>query len=645
MRTHRRRADDFRDRCCKFWRALPAVLATYAWPLDVPPVLTSTFGEFRAHHFHGGLDFSTGRRLGLPVRALAQGSVVRVRASGVGYGRAVYLLLDDGRTAVYAHLDAFETELGAWVAAVQESTARYEQDLEPPAGRFRYDRGEVIGYTGESGAGPPHLHVELRADVIGLNPLVHGLPVEERVAPVIEGLWVTPASARSSVAGRFGARRWNADASGGTFRIAAPIPVSGPVRLAVQVRDSDGRGASSLGVHRVEAWLDGEPLYGARLDSLSWLETRDVKVVFDVNARAARTPSTRAYALYAPEGLRAGAAWRASSRTDAPPGRHGLRVRCEDAAGNAATLEATLAWTPAEERPEPAGSARELRLLGDALFLGGGEPPSELVTAPPLGEPVRAADGLVWEVPAAHRGPISLRWSGTESAQARIQIGRAEPGWKSEIASEDGRFRIGVGPEAAFESQLVGVEILTKPGPRFVWGATVSPAYRALPEEQPWREALDFVLEPDRGEERRVGLFRVEEESANWIDRAEFVGGLGDDGVLRGRSRSLGVYVALTDTVAPNLSGPSVRGLRREGLGRATLEVLWRVFDQGSGFSPDDVRLWVEGRAVPVEYDADSGRAVWRPHVPPQAGSHAYRIEVTDRLGNRASREGTFTNR
>jgi len=197
-------------------RSLPGLLAAYAWPLDVPPVLTSTYGEFRAHHFHGGLDFSTGRRLGLPVRALADGSVVRVRASGVGYGRALYLLLDDGRTAVYAHLDAFEDGLGAWVAAVQDSTARYEQDLEPPPGRFRYARGQVIGYTGESGAGPPHLHVELRQGEVGLNPLVHGLPVEERVPPVIEGLWVTPASARSTVGGRFGARRWNAEAAGGS---------------------------------------------------------------------------------------------------------------------------------------------------------------------------------------------------------------------------------------------------------------------------------------------------------------------------------------------------------------------------------------------------------------------------------------------
>ena len=108
MRTLRVLAAATRARWGALSRALPALLAAYAWPLDVPPVLTSTFGEFRAHHFHGGIDFSTGRRLGLPVRALADGSVVRVRASGVGYGRAVYLLLDDGRTAVYAHLDNSE---------------------------------------------------------------------------------------------------------------------------------------------------------------------------------------------------------------------------------------------------------------------------------------------------------------------------------------------------------------------------------------------------------------------------------------------------------------------------------------------------------------------------------------------------------
>src|SRR5210317_1265062 len=89
------------------WAQTCLLGAAYLWPLSEAPVLTSTYGEHRANHFHGGIDLSTGQRNGLPVRAIADGYVIRVRASGVGYGRAVYQLLDDGNTAVYGHLDAF----------------------------------------------------------------------------------------------------------------------------------------------------------------------------------------------------------------------------------------------------------------------------------------------------------------------------------------------------------------------------------------------------------------------------------------------------------------------------------------------------------------------------------------------------------
>jgi murein DD-endopeptidase MepM/ murein hydrolase activator NlpD len=92
-------------------------------PLDPPLRLSGSFGEYRPGHFHAGLDFATGGQVGLPVYASLPGSVVRVRASGVGYGRSVYLQADDGRLLVYGHLDAFDEPLASYVAAVQDSAS------------------------------------------------------------------------------------------------------------------------------------------------------------------------------------------------------------------------------------------------------------------------------------------------------------------------------------------------------------------------------------------------------------------------------------------------------------------------------------------------------------------------------------------
>ena len=76
------------------------------FPLLKTPVLTSGFCEYRSGHFHYGIDLSTDSRTGVPVVAVRPGYVYRVRASGIGYGRAVYVLLDNGLFAVYGHLEA-----------------------------------------------------------------------------------------------------------------------------------------------------------------------------------------------------------------------------------------------------------------------------------------------------------------------------------------------------------------------------------------------------------------------------------------------------------------------------------------------------------------------------------------------------------
>src|SRR5262245_21539160 len=98
-------------------------------PLDPPLTINGGFGEYRPGHFHAGVDLGTDERVGKVVRAPLAGSIVRVRTSGVGYGRSLYLEARDGRLLQFGHLDAFVEPLGAYVAAAQESSGQYEQDL------------------------------------------------------------------------------------------------------------------------------------------------------------------------------------------------------------------------------------------------------------------------------------------------------------------------------------------------------------------------------------------------------------------------------------------------------------------------------------------------------------------------------------
>src|SRR5262245_2772824 len=58
---------------------------------DVPIRENGHFGDHRSNHFHAGLDLDTGGAVGRAVHAPADAVVRRVRASGVGYGRSIYL--------------------------------------------------------------------------------------------------------------------------------------------------------------------------------------------------------------------------------------------------------------------------------------------------------------------------------------------------------------------------------------------------------------------------------------------------------------------------------------------------------------------------------------------------------------------------
>jgi len=160
------------------------------WPLDLSTrYLTSNFMEYRPGRFHAGLDLKTQTVTGFAARAVEDGWVFRVRATPTAYGRAVYLRGVSGRTYVYAHLSRFSDRLRALVERQRARTGTYRARLQFAAGKVKVRQGEVLGLTGESGTGGPHLHFEVR-DVHNrpTEPQAVGFAVSDTIAPVIHYL-------------------------------------------------------------------------------------------------------------------------------------------------------------------------------------------------------------------------------------------------------------------------------------------------------------------------------------------------------------------------------------------------------------------------------------------------------------------------
>ncbi|MFH1212533.1 MAG: M23 family metallopeptidase, partial [Candidatus Neomarinimicrobiota bacterium] len=128
-----------------------AISQDYLWPTNASHLLSSTFGEYRTNHLHSGLDIKTNQRTGYPVFAIESGYIQTLRASYNGFGKVIYQRIDDGNIAVYAHLDNYSDRLLALIKDEQERQKRFRVEINLPKDELRVEKGEIIGYTGDSG--------------------------------------------------------------------------------------------------------------------------------------------------------------------------------------------------------------------------------------------------------------------------------------------------------------------------------------------------------------------------------------------------------------------------------------------------------------------------------------------------------------
>jgi len=246
----------------------------YHWPLSARPALTSTFGEYRTGHPHAGLDLKTWGQEGFPVFAVDDGEVFRVTASPWSYGRAIYVKLRDGRTALYAHLSAFAPPIAGRVETEQERRGAYSVNLFLNAGEISVKRGQIIGFSGSSGVGMPHLHFELwDAAERRVNPLEYGFRVVDTIPPVIQALALAPLNASSLVEGGHDPYplkvQW--DQSRGCYLPPKPVLVHGLVGVAADVFDQADSSASTnrLAPYRLTLRVDGAEAFQTTYSAFS----------------------------------------------------------------------------------------------------------------------------------------------------------------------------------------------------------------------------------------------------------------------------------------------------------------------------------------------------------------------------------------
>ncbi|MEW5692860.1 MAG: M23 family metallopeptidase, partial [Candidatus Hydrogenedentota bacterium] len=130
--------------------------------------ITGMYGEYRESHLHMGLDFSTDGETKRAIYSPCNGNIVRLKSRKKGDGNALYIKGDDGYLYIFFHLEKFGND----------SLNKYLREIGGEdidlwfKNAIRVNAGEIVGYSGESGSGLPHLHFELRTDFdTTVNPL------------------------------------------------------------------------------------------------------------------------------------------------------------------------------------------------------------------------------------------------------------------------------------------------------------------------------------------------------------------------------------------------------------------------------------------------------------------------------------------
>ena len=157
-------------------------------PLDIPIFLAGNFGECRPGHFHSGIDIKTKGKENERVHAAADGYVSRIKMEKGGFGHGLYITHPNGYTTLYAHLNDFAPAIQRFVRQQQYAKQRWDVDLLLKPDQFRVSKGDLIAWSGNTGASTaPHLHFEIRNTETEhpLNPELFGLPIIDHVQPVL----------------------------------------------------------------------------------------------------------------------------------------------------------------------------------------------------------------------------------------------------------------------------------------------------------------------------------------------------------------------------------------------------------------------------------------------------------------------------
>jgi hypothetical protein len=551
-------------------------------PLKPPLIVTSGFGSYRKGHFHAGIDLSTGRRIGIPLYAVGDGEIVRIRASHTGYGKALYLRLENGDVILYAHLERFNRRLERLLYDYQKRMKSYRVDifLEEP---ISVKEGELIAFSGATGYGPPHLHLEWRRKGLFATDPTEKLG-RERVKLRIQRVLLRSVRGipYEAMIGR----------EGDTVEVASPF------RLWAEINSPRPKGGWVGGIpSRIYLLFDGDTAF-----TLNFAKIKPSGMGAEALYRVEE--GIPFIALFRPQQL----VWepvRGLIHLNPPLGVHTVSILLE----NGSHSDTFQFFVKTIEREEASPSIlrwdwewngvrfrffeRGAAIFGKVQVSGEGGVVSPIETSKDSSLYWLSDEGK-WKVISRDTLTLFSFYVKDSFALPLILDGENYLIIKMESGSIADPFLLWriLLPEESEKEELI----------------QTSPSVIYYPEDPLLRSPIKVQISPLE----KSGVFIKKSRRWRFLCKE------------KGKTWDLGEFALMRDTIPPKVKRIT---LRKDLL-------LFKVWDGGSGVDPDGIEAYLDRRWIPVAYDPDDGTLKYRPLKSLRRGNHLLQLTLRDMVGN-----------
>lgn len=222
----------------------------------------------------------------MPVYAVADGYISRIKISPYGYGKALYINHPNGYTTVYGHLQGFNSALASFTKSIQTLKELFEIDTLLSANLFPVKIGDLIALSGNTGgSGGPHLHFEIRdtKTETPINPYCFGYAVKDNIKPVITELVIYPIAEKATINGRHATKKIKPVLNKGkySFNMLDTILVNGTIGFGIACYDSETGSSNQNSVYSIELLSGGKRIYYDELEKFTFENARYVNAHID----------------------------------------------------------------------------------------------------------------------------------------------------------------------------------------------------------------------------------------------------------------------------------------------------------------------------------------------------------------------------